>query len=370
MRQGQVLEGATAFEVAQLKATWCIHGQSLFTKIASQGIQFVRHPWKFLTGLTYALALQKGRLKEMLWAVFHFMEAAMLAREMRKRKINHVHVHFAGSEAAIALYAHRAFGISYSLTLHGPDVFYNVALGHLAEKLDRAAFVICISHFATGQAMRLIGTHLQDKLFLVHCGVDPNRYKPPQKTNSDTNPFQLVCTGRLTATKGQALLVQACGVLRERGLNFRCTFIGDGDQRKELEAMAAAEKLQDCVSFTGALPQDGVLAQLEQADCFVLPTFAEGVPVVLMEAMSMEIPCVTTRVGGIAELIEDGVNGWLVHSGDYEGLTDRLEQLMRQPELLAPTGKKARETVQNEFNVEKSGQLLATVFQRQLDKPE
>lgn len=363
MRPGQVLPGATPFEREQLTATWCIHRQPPLSKIISQIAQWLRHPLGYPRGLLYAIALQHGRPRGSLWALFHFLEAAMLAREMRKRGMRHVHVHFGGPEAAIALYAHVAFNIDYSFTLHGPDVFYNLDLGNLAEKLRRAAFVICISHFARGQAIRLVGAQAVTKLKIVRCGVDPERYRPPrQRVSTTTPPFTIVCTGRLTPTKGQALLVMACAELRKRGGSFRCILIGDGEERERLQARIHELGLEDVVKLTGALPQDGVRRHLESADAFVLPSFAEGVPVVLMEAMAMEIPCISTRVGGIAELIEDGVNGFLLHGGDLVGLIERLEAMMDRPEDLAGLRKRARATILGRFDVRHNAGELGRIF--------
>ncbi len=367
MRPGEVLPGATDFEQKQLAATWCLHRQPLRIKIGSQIGQWLRHPIGYARGLLYALALQRGRPKETLWALFHFLEAAMLARRMRERGLRHVHVHFAGSEAAIALYAHRAFGIDYSFTLHGPDVFYNIDLGRLTEKIQCAAFVICISHFARGQAIRLVGADSLHKLHIVRCGVDPERYRPADAEEGEKlQPFTIVCTGRLTATKGQALLVMACAALRKKEYKFRCVLIGDGNELESLRAKVGELGLANVVELTGALPQDGVYEHLRNADAFVLPSFAEGVPVVLMEAMSMGVPSISTRVGGIAELIEDGVNGFLLHAGDVDGLVDRLEALMDRGEDFAELRKRARETILNHYDVHRNARELGRIFEKSL----
>ena len=367
MRHGQILPGATDFEKSQLADTYCIHGQSLLTKIGAQFLVGLQHPLGYLKGLLYALALQKGRLKETLWALFHFLEAAILYREMRRRGLTHIHVHFANSEAYIALYAHYAFGVGFSFTLHGPDAFYNTELGNLREKIRRAAFVICISNFARGQAMRLSQTRDFGKFHIVHCGVDSARYRPfPKPPPSADQPLQIVCTGRLTATKGQILLAMACAGLAEKGRLFHCKFIGDGDHAEALRLWIAERGLQDCIQLTGPLPQDGVLEALKSAHLFVLPSFAEGVPVVLMEAMSMGIPCISTRVGGIAELIENGRNGWLIHSGDPDTLLAVLDRLCEDPSVLAPMGEAARATIQDQFEVGKNAQRLAAIFQEHL----
>ena len=370
MRPGHILEGATPFEKAQLDATWVIHRQSKLYILTTLPLMFLRGPLRFLSGLWFAIALQKGRPRETLWALFHLLEAGMVAREMRKRGLNHLHVHFANSETAIALYAHKAFGISYSFTLHGPDCFYNVDLGFLPTKIQHAAFIVAISHFATGQIIRLAGVAAMDKIIRVRCGVDPETYLPSPRTASfSQKPFRIVCTGRLTPTKGQALLLRACAQLAAEKQNFECILIGTGEEFQNHTATIKELGLEARVRLTGALPQEGVRQHLTEADLFVLPSFAEGVPVVLMEAMSMGIPCVSTRVGGIAELIENDVNGWLIHSGDVQGLTDTLRQAINGTDRLPELGRAARATILDRFDVRKSGAKLAAYFKKRLSEP-
>lgn len=366
MRPGSILDGATDFEVAQMADTWVIHKQSLLTILWAMPWAFFKGPIRFIAAFFYALQLQQFRPRECLWALFHLLEGCMLAREMKRRGINHVHVHFANSEAAIALYAHKACGIQYSFTLHGPDCFYNMVLGNFEAKVAHAAFIVTISHFATGQVVRVAGVESMKRMDIVRCGVDPERYTPLARTASTDDVFNIVCTGRLTPTKGQALLVDACKTLSDEGRDFRCVFIGGGDDFEPLKQRVQDYGIGDKVSLTGPLPQDGVRDHLQKAHLFALPSFAEGVPVVLMEAMSMEIPCISTRVGGIAELIEDGVNGYLVHSGDADGLASRLRDAMDHRQQLPKLGEAARQRILEQFDVRKSGARLAEIFKRRL----
>jgi len=367
MRPGEVLPAAGQAERDQLAKTWCIHRQGWLRAAWAQVVQFLRFPFGYPKGLFRSLALQRGRPKESLWALFHFLEGAMMARAMRRRGLRHVHVHFAGSEAAVAMYAAGAFGLTYSFTLHGPDVYDNVVLGNLVAKIRAAAFIICISHFARGQVLRLAGAGMFPRTHIVHCGVDPSAFAPvPRRESFKERPFTIVCTGRLTATKGQALLVQACARLKAEGAKLHCVLIGAGGETAELQRLVAEQGLQAEVRLTGALPQESVRRQLAEADLFVLPSFAEGVPVVLMEAMSMEIPCIATRVGGIAELIADGVDGRLVHAGDLEGLIDVLRAAVANPQELRPLATRGRLKVMNAFDLAKSGTRLAGIFSHYL----
>ncbi|CAM2005197.1 glycosyltransferase family 4 protein [Acanthopleuribacter pedis] len=364
MNPGKVLDGGTQFEQDQLKITYCLKEEGISAALIACFSQFMRKPFGFLGGLFYALKLQQLRPKDSLWAIFHFVEGAMLARQMRKRGLKHVHVHFGGSEASIAMYACRAFGFSFSFTLHGPDVFYRVDAINLPEKIRNAAFVVCISNFARGQAMRLVGVQQIDRFPIVHCGVDPERYKPFPDEKDDV--FTIVCTGRLTPTKGQALLILACADLKKEGRKFRCRLIGGGDEADALQQMINEHGLNDEVTLTGPLPQDGVLNELKKAHMFCLPSFAEGVPVVLMEAMSMEIPTVSTRIAGIAELMDHGKNSYLIHSGDPEGLKEIIRHAMDNLPELNEIAKAGREFIIEEFNITKNGQRLAKIFEEKV----
>lgn len=360
MRQGQILEGATPFERSQLRDTWVIHNQPKWRVLLVALTLAARQPLGFLRGLGFALSLHKGRPRETLWALFHFAEACLLVWRMRQLRLDHVHVHFANSETSIALYAHRAFGVTYSFTLHGPDCFYNLELGQFAAKVHHARAIVAISHFARGQILRVAGIEAMAKIAVVHCGVDPSVYLPAQKDSAA--PPTIVCTGRMTATKGQSLLIEAAAHLRDEGLDFRLVLIGAGEELERHRQVVAERGLSQLVTLTGALPQEGVRAMLAKADLFVLPSFAEGVPVVLMEAMSMAVPCISTRVGGIAELIEDERDGWLIHSGDLEGLIATLRAALSDPGRLRQVGAAARGKIQAEFDVRQSGRQLARFF--------
>ncbi|MFN8109904.1 MAG: glycosyltransferase [Thermoleophilia bacterium] len=297
-----------------------------------------------------------------LWQAFYVAEAVLLWDECRRLGVRHVHAHFAnvGADVAQLVAALGGPGWSWSFTMHGPTEFFDVPGHRLADKTADAAFVACISDFCRSQLMKLVDRSEWDKLALVRCGVDPEVYAPVPPA-ADDGVLKVLCVGRLVPDKGQSLLVDAIGMLRQRGVPAELTLVGDGPDRRHLEDHVGASRLGEAVHLAGAVGQDTIRGYYADADVFCLPSFAEGVPVVLMEAMAMGIPVVTTRIAGIGELVEDGVSGTLVRPGRADMLADAL-QALTDPELRRTMGTHGRAMVREEFDVQRSARRLAELF--------
>jgi glycosyltransferase involved in cell wall biosynthesis len=285
---------------------------------------------------------------------------------LSKEGIRHVHVHLANAAVTVAIIASGWGEASCSMSVHGPDVFSDVTTNLLSEKVVAARFVRCISHFCRSQLMRLVPVDEWRKLHIVRCGVDVSDYTPRPEPRNETS--ELLCVGRLVPAKGQHILVEACKELRDRGVSFHLTFVGDGPDRGSLETRTRELGLADSITFAGAVGQDEVHAYYDRADVFVLASFAEGLPVVLMEAMAKEIPCVTTRITAIPELVVDGLNGLLVAPSDVTGLADAVEQLLRDPGLRRRFGKAARRKVLDEYDNAKNCPAMGELFDQVLDQ--
>jgi len=200
-----------------------------------------------------------------------------------------------------------------------------------------------------------------DKLKIIHCGVTPEAYAAPERSGDGCH---LVFVGRLTAIKGLRVLLDAFGQWADRTPVLGLTLVGDGDDQPALEAMAAP--LGDAVRFTGYLSQAEVAEMLATADALVLPSFAEGVPVVLMEAMASARPVIATRVAGGSELVEDGVSGFLAAPGDAAGLADRISRLAGDPALRRRMGAAGRDKVLAEFDIRKEAARIAALFRGEM----
>jgi glycosyltransferase involved in cell wall biosynthesis len=326
----------------------------------------LRQPLRYLRGLRYALSLGGADLKRILFGLFYFTEALMLARWMSDRQLDHVHVHFATAAANIGLILKHSHNTGLSLTVHGPDEFYDAPGERLSEKLKAADFVVCISRFARSQVMKLTPASHWHKFEVCPLGVDPVRYTPSTRT-VEKRPFTLLSVGRLTPAKGQRLLVDAAARLAGAGRDFRLVVVGTGPDEAELRRAAETHGLEDRVEFTGALNQQQVLDWYARADAFVLPSFAEGVPVVLMEAMACGIPCVTTRITGIPELIRDGLDGLLVAASDTDELVGALGRLLEDADLRERLAREGRARVCEHYDLDRNVARLGQIFAARLE---
>lgn len=292
--------------------------------------------------------------------IAYLLEAAVLVKSLRGRGIHHLHVHFANPAATVALLANRFPDITYSLSIHGPNIFDNVEKNLLKEKVREAQFVRCISHYCKSQLLRLVPQRLWHRFHIVRCGIDPNRFNSRKPPNNKVP--ELLCVGRLVPEKGQAVLIEACRILKERGYQFHLSFVGSGSDLLDLIDLTETYFLADRITFAGHVGQDEVHRFYDRADLFVLPSFAEGVPVVLMEAMAKQIPCVTTHITGIPELIDNGSTGKLVPPMHAEALANEIAALLDSPEQREQIGAAARDAVVNKYQLDTNCKDLVALF--------
>ena len=250
--------------------------------------------------------------------------------------------------------------------MHGPTEFWNTRWFRLSEKIRRARGVVCISDFARSQLMALCDPVTWDRLHVVHCGIPIEQFT--DSTDADRRHAEptILCIGRLVPEKGEAILLQAVSLLARRGYEVNVIIAGEGPSRPALERIAEELGISSCVSFPGAVGQEEIHDLYAGAWIFCLPSFAEGIPVTLMEAMAMELPVVSTRIAGIPELVDHGRSGLLVAPGRSEELVDALQRLLTDPSLCSKIGSRARETVIHEFNTDTSAEQLYALFTEQL----
>ena len=360
IRRPAHLDKMTALEKADADATFYIKNSSIKHILTSHLSLVKQSPGRYISMLSQAVSLSRQGPRNLFKGLAYFAEAGLLIKWMQDNHSPHVHVHFANPAATVAMIATVYGTITFSMSVHGPDVFYNVDTGLLAEKVIRSKAVRCISHYCRSQLMRLVPHKLWAKFTIVRCGIDKDKFSPRPEPNN-TVP-EILCVGRLVPAKGQHVLLDACGILKKRGVNFTLTFVGDGEDRSTLESLSGTLGIADQVTFTGAIGQDEVPGYYDRADIFAIASFAEGVPVVLMEAMAKEIPSVSTRITGIPELIEDGKNGVLTAPSDTNDLADRLQQLIDDPALRSRLGKKGREQVLEHYDLNKNCARMADFF--------
>jgi len=296
--------------------------------------------------------------------LFYLAEAVLVAQWMRRSRLAHLHVHFATPAATVGLLVSKIAAVGFSMTVHGPEEFYNTEAYLLPGKCSESRFLCAISDFAGSQLMKMMPCEQWSKINVIPLGVDPEVFTPVSRTGGKC--FQLLCVGRLVPEKGQHILLDAVSQLREQGRDVRLILVGDGPSRASLEAFVRGRDMQPAVTLTGAINQDQIRPIYSEADAFVLASFAEGVPVVLMEAMAMEIPCIATWIAGIPELIRDGCNGLLVSPGNPVTLAAAIARLMDDDSLRRALSKAGRRQVIEKYNLKRNVARLGRVFHTEL----
>ncbi len=360
------LERLTEEERVEREHTYVVKKDGIRGALAAHAWALTRHAAGYGRGLLAAVKRSYSP-RSLAWNFFHFTEALMLGRWMDRQQITHMHVHFATAAASVASLARISLPITLSMTVHGPDEFANVRAEHFAEKVAACDFIVCISHFARSQTMQHSDPADWHKMSVVRLGVDAASFTPGSRRLSSPESLTLLCVGRLTPAKGQHLLLETLAQIKTMGRRkIRLVLVGDGPDAASLKALSQRLGITELVRFTGALNQSEVRAFYKTADAFVLPSFAEGVPVVLMEAMASGLPCLSTRIAGIPELIEDGKDGLLVPPSDIDALVKQILALADDRELRQRLGQAGRIKVAEVYDLERNVGRLAKVFRQQL----
>jgi len=325
----------------------------------AHGQLLLRSPLRYLGSIALALKTRQPGLRGLLYQLFYFIEAGILADQLQKRRIKHLHNHIASSSCTVAMLAAELGGFSFSFTMHGPHIFFEPYRWCLPEKLQRAKFVVCISHFCRSQGFYFAPISHWSSLHIIHCGVEPRLYLPSTHT---PDRKRLLYVGRLSPEKGVPVLLESLRSVQESHPDVTLTIVGDGPSRREWEQWVAQYGLSNQVDFVGYRSQQEVRQYLRETDVFVLPSFAEGVPVSLMEAMAAAVPVVATQVAGVSELVEAGVSGYVVPPGSAEVLTAAIVALLNSPEQRSRMGAAGRAKVEADFNLALEAEKLALLF--------
>ncbi len=316
------------------------------------------HPIIAFRGLRAALALRPFSL----YLIFYWLESLLLGQWMRDSDCTHLHVHFAGPVATVGLLTSIGWKVPFSLSVHGPDDFYNVEKYHLQRKIEHASFVCCISFFCRSQLLRLIPGTEWDKFYVCRLGVDTESFAPTPAIARDIP--RIASIGRLHPSKGQAILLKAIALLRARGVAVKLDLVGGGSERPFLERLIRENDLSDSVTMHGALSHERTRAILQGADLFVLSSFAEGVPVALMEAMASGKPSICTTIAGVPELITKATEGRLVPPADEQSLALAIMDLVGDASLRSLLSQGGRAKVIADYNIDTNVKRLAQVFQQ------
>lgn len=329
----------------------------------AMGRAMLHSPRCFARALRAAWALgaksPAGRLRHMIYLA----EACDIAARARANNIRHIHAHFGTNAATVAMLTHLLGGPSYSFTVHGPEEFDAPAALGLPEKMQHAAFTVAISQFGRSQLSRWISAQDWPGLKVVHCGIEPARFPDPQPVAGGAP--RLVSIGRFSEQKGQLALIEAMAGITANHPQAHLTLIGDGDMRPQIEVAIARHGMQDHITLTGWLSEQDVRAELAASQALIMPSFAEGLPMVIMEAMAAGRPVIATYIAGIPELVQDGRTGWLVPAGDVDALVAAVDKLAGcTAEALTQMGQQGRIRALERHDVTREAAKLARHFQQ------
>jgi len=319
------------------------------------------HPLRFAAALWAALRMGVRADRPMPYHLIYLAEACRIVPWLEASGAQHVHAHFGTNSAEVVMLANLLGGPGYSFTVHGPEEFDKPEFIKLREKVRRAAFVVAISSYGRSQLSRWVDYADWPKIKVVHCGLEPAFHKVAA-VPAPSSP-RLVCVGRLCEQKGQLLLVEAVAQLVRKGVDIELVLAGDGEMRDEIEQLIAQRKLQKHIRITGWISSEQVRKEILAARALVLPSFAEGLPVVVMEAMALRRPVLTTYVAGIPELIESGKHGWLFPAGDVEALAAAMEEFLALPlAALEQMGDAAYQRVLERHDIDTEAVKLSRLF--------
>ncbi len=327
----------------------------------------IDNPIRFLQAFLLTIKLSRASRRGLARHLAYLAEGCLLRQWLSKAGVDQVHAHFGTNSVDVAMLCHVLGGPPYSFTIHGPEEFDRVKDLALVEKIARAVFVVTISYFGRSQLYRWCQPDQWSKLHLIHCGVDDD-FLAQALVPIAADP-RLVCVGRLCEDKGQLLLLEAVSRLASEGLQFKLVLVGDGYLRPQIEAEIANLNLQNWVEIIGWASSSEVRQQILAARSLVLPSFAEGLPVVIMEALALGRPVISTYIAGIPELVEPNVCGWLVPPGSVEALVEVMRTALTLPiETLEKMGKVGAERVAKFHSSTIEAHKLTALFQSKVEQ--
>jgi colanic acid/amylovoran biosynthesis glycosyltransferase len=292
-------------------------------------------------------------------------QALELALAIQREGIDHLHAHFATSATSVARLAARFAGVGYTFTAHAKDIFHeSVGEEDLRAKLASAAAVVTVSDFNVSDLRRRFGD-AADRVRRIYNGLDLQEF-PFHPGGRRTR--QILAVGRLVEKKGFSVLIDACALLRDRGEDFQCRIIGGGEQEERLRRRVAERGLQEQVELPGLLPRTDVIREMRNAAVVAAPCVEgldgnrDGLPTVLLEAMALGAPCVSTAVTGIPELVEDGIAGLLIPQRDAGALANALLRILKHPELGRSLAVRARRRIEADFDIQRNAAHLRRLF--------
>lgn len=352
---------ADSMDVAEVEKTFHCLDQSKTLLLTRAARVCVTRPLRMLSAARMAWRLHRRSPRGLVRHIAYIIEACTLLLESKKHQIEHVHVHFGTNCAAVALLMRTLGGPTYSFTVHGPDEFDDPVGHSLDMKAASASAVVAITDYCSAQLRRWLRYDDWAKIHVVHCTID--ELFLAEQSRIDPQSSTLISIGRLSAQKGQLLLIEAVAQLLSEGVAIRLVLGGDGEMRDVVEQRIRELKIEQHVEITGWIAEAKVRRHIREARALVLPSFAEGLPVVIMEALAMGRPVISTAIAGIPELVRSGETGWLVSAGSIEQLVDAMREAMAAPvESLERMGQCGRELIRERHMPSVEAEKLESIF--------
>jgi colanic acid/amylovoran biosynthesis glycosyltransferase len=347
-------------DLAEQQRTFCIKTASRSTQARAVLRAFARDPVAFARTLLVALRSGGTDIRQIVWGAFYFAEALVLWDHCDRAGVRRLHAHFTVPASTVAWLAALYGGPEWrwSMTIHGPHDFFEESLMLLPYKADSVATIICISDYGRAQVLRNLTAAGWPKVVTRRCGIDLERFRP-REARPIGEPARILIVGRLAAEKGHLVLLEALRSLIDRGVPASVDIVGRGPAEQTLRDLARRLGLEDDVEFHGELPPEAVARHVSDADVFCLPSFNEGIPVSIMEAMAVGVPVVTTAVGGVTELVENGRTGLVVSPGRADELAGALEQVITDGDLAQSFVVRGRARVTQLHDLSRNSVLLA-----------
>tara|TARA_R110002049_G_scaffold72490_2_gene187107 strand:+ start:124975 stop:126282 length:1308 start_codon:yes stop_codon:yes gene_type:complete len=323
------------------------------------------YPRKFARALALTVRIGWKADRALPFYLMYLAEACRLRRRTAKRETQWVHAHFGTNSATVAMLCRLLGGPRYSFTVHGPEEFDRPELLHLGTKIEHASLVVAISKYCRSQLYRWSRYEDWQKIRIVRCGIN-RTFASPAASPPPEAP-ELVCVARLAEQKGLPILVRAAGELKRRGRHFHLSLIGDGQMKEEIKNLIQQNNVSSEVTILGWRSEEFVRNTIENSRALVLPSFAEGLPVVLMEAFALERPVITTQIAGIGELVRHIQNGWLIPAGDLQSLVLAMEAVLdASPADLHAMGKHGAKAVRERHVAANEGRRLGRMISMEL----
>jgi len=334
--------------------------------VAANFRAFLKRPQLYLSIFWSIVWGNRSSFKFLARALVLFPKAVCMAQIMESDAIEHIHSHYATHPALVAWIIHKLTGISYSITVHAHDIYVEKSM--LEPKIRGARAIIAISDFNRKYLTAYLGNWVAEKIFVVRCGIQPERYFGRGEARNNNGQFKLLCIGSLQPYKGQSFLIDACNLLWQRGLPIHLVIIGAGELLESLSAQIQRLGLKSMIELVGAKTQQEVAQYLYDTDCYVQPSIItaegkmEGLPVALMEALACGAPAIASSISGIPELIQENNTGWLVSPEAPQELADAIEFVFRNPEEARKRGSAGRELVLREYRLDVNIRKLISIF--------